>query len=271
MVGLLAVGLAQPATAQFPEIFDVENAASFTQFGEPGYAVAPGSIVAIFGSDFAWSLLEASSAPLSTSLGNVSVTFDGIPAPLFTVVPGDFYDQIIAQLPSQLTGPVSTILVYTDWGVSFPQDVQINPFSPGIFTDPPGGVGQGVVVFANEPRVFAAMPSYWYPHDRPAKAGDLLTIYANGLGPVNPGVPDGVAAPSPPHLARTVQQPIVTLGGVTCPVLFSGLVPGLVAAQEAESPESLARRHERIIAAPRSSCIGSPEFHSPPAPSRLAT
>jgi uncharacterized protein (TIGR03437 family) len=227
-VGLLAVALAQPATAQFPEVFDVENAASFTPFGEPGYAVAPGSIVSIFGTNLASSILQAMSVPLSTSLADVSVTFDGIPAPLFVAMPGDFSDQIIAQLPSQVASPISSIQVYTGWGVSFPQDVQINPFSPGIFTDPPGGVGQGVVVFAHEPEVFAAVPSHWYPHDRPARAGDVLTIYANGLGPVVPPVADGVAAPSPPHLARTVQHPVVTLGGVPCPVFFSGLVPGLV-------------------------------------------
>lgn len=226
----VAVTLARPATAQVPEVFEngVVNAASFTPFGVPGYPTAPGSIVSIFGTNFTWSLLEAMTVPLSTSLGSVSVTFNGIPAPLFFVLPDDPDGQIIAQLPSELVGPMATIQVSTDWGVSFPQDIPINPFSPAVFTDPPGGVGQGVVVFAREPTVFAAVPSFWYPHDRPASAGDFLTIYANGLGPVDHPVADGAAAPSPPHLARTVQQPLVTLGGVPCPVLFSGLVPGSV-------------------------------------------
>jgi len=228
---LLAVALASLATAQAPEVFEngVVNAASFTPFGEPGHPTAPGSIVSIFGSNFAWSVLEAMSVPLSTSLGSVSVTFNGIPAPLFFVLPDDPDGQIIAQLPSELVGPTATVEVITDWGVSFPQDIQINPFSPAIFTDPPGGVGQGVVVFTHEPGVFAAVPSFWYPHDRPAKVGDFLTIYANGLGPVHPLVPDGVAAPSPPLLVKTIAQPVVTLGGVPCPVLFTGRAPGLVA------------------------------------------
>jgi len=225
------VALASLATAQAPEVFEngVVNAASFTPFGEPGHPTAPGSIVSIFGSNFAWSVLEAMSVPLSTSLGSVSVTFNGIPAPLFFVLPDDPDGQIIAQLPSELVGLTATIEVSTDWGVSFPQDIQINPFSPAIFTDPPGGVGQGVVVFTHEPGVFAAVPSFWYPHDRPAKAGDFLTIYANGLGSVDLPVPDGVAAPSPPQLVRTVERLVVTLGGIPCPVLFSGLVPGAVA------------------------------------------
>ncbi|MBI3665205.1 MAG: hypothetical protein HY236_03105 [Acidobacteria bacterium] len=228
---LLAMALAQPVTAQAPEVFEngVVNGASFTPFGEPGHPVAPGSIISIFGTNFAYSFLEAMTVPLSTSLGGVSVTFDGIPAPLFFVLQDDPYGQIIAQLPSELVGPVATIEVSTDYGVSLPLDIQVNSFSPGIFTDPPGGVGEGVVVFTYEPGVFAALPSIWYPHDRPARPGDFLTIYANGLGPVDHPVPNGEATPSPPPLVRTVEHLVVTLGGVACPILFSGLAPGFVA------------------------------------------
>jgi uncharacterized protein (TIGR03437 family) len=228
-VSLFALAWISPVAAQFPQVLDVENGAIFTSsYGGPGSPVAPGSIISIFGTNFASSLLQSMTVPLSTSLGNVSVTFDGTRAPLFFVLPGDFYDMIVAQLPSQVVGPISTVQVSTDWGVSFPQNIQINVFSPAIFTDPPGGVGQGVVVFSHEPSAFAAVPSFWFPHDRPANAGDFLTIYANGLGPVYPRVADGAAAPLPPHLAKTVQRPMVWLGGVPCPVLFSGLAPGSV-------------------------------------------
>jgi len=67
------------------------------------------------------------------------------------------------------------------------------------------------------------------PNSRPAKSGDFLTIYANALGAVQPAVPDGNAAPATPPLATTTTDPVVTLGGVRCRLLFSGLVPGLVA------------------------------------------
>ena len=212
--------------AQKPTVGEngVVNGATFIPFGQPGHANAPGSIVSIFGTNFASSLALASSVPLSTSLGGVSVTFSGVPTPLFVVSPG----QINAQLPFGLTGDTTTIVVTNGSGASDPRQIQIGPFSPGIFTDPPGGAGQGIVVFALEPTVFAAVPSQRLPSARPAKAGEYLTIYCNGLGAVQPAVASGNAAPATPPLAETTTKPVVTIGGLQSDVLFSGLVPGLV-------------------------------------------
>ncbi|MBI3698307.1 MAG: hypothetical protein HY238_26155 [Acidobacteria bacterium] len=224
---LTLAALAGPVLAQAPDVFEngVVNGASFTPFGRPGHPTAPGSIVSIFGTNLASGLAQASSIPLSTSLGGTSVTFNGTPAPLFVVTAG----QINAQLPAGLTGSTATIVVQrAGAGSSTPRTIQIAPTSPAIFTDPPGGAGQGIVVYALDPTVFAAVPSLRLPNARPAKAGDFLTIYTNALGAVNPAVPDGNAAPSSPPLAATTTTPVVTLGGVRCDVLFSGLVPGLV-------------------------------------------
>jgi uncharacterized protein (TIGR03437 family) len=227
VAGILAFFLlAALAQAQAPTVFDngVVNGASFIPFGKPGHANAPGSIVSIFGTNFASSLAQASTIPLSTSLGGVSVTFSSIPAPLFVVTSG----QINAQLPFELTGSTATIVVSNGAGSSAPKAIQIAPTSPAIFTSNLQGTGQGIVVFALEPTVFAAAASAQIPSARPAKAGDILTIYVNGLGAVQPAVANGTAAPSSEPLARTATS-TVTLGGIQCQVLFSGLVPGLVA------------------------------------------
>src|SRR6185295_11883433 len=50
-----------------------------------GQAVAPGSLVSIFGTGLATSLLQGDTVPLSTSIGGTSVTMNGIPAPLYFV------------------------------------------------------------------------------------------------------------------------------------------------------------------------------------------
>jgi uncharacterized protein (TIGR03437 family) len=223
IVLLCGAALAAPARAQAPNVFDngVVNGASFTPFGKPGHPTAPGSIVSIFGTNFASSLVQASTIPLSTSMGGVSVTFNDLPVPLYVVTSG----QINAQLPAALTGSTATIVVTNSAGSSAPKTIQIAQFSPAIFTSNLQGTGQGIVVFALDPTKFAAMPS---PNSKPATAGDFLTIYANGLGPVTPAVPDGTAAPDTPPLATTTTTPVVTLGGKTCQVLFSGLVPDLV-------------------------------------------
>lgn len=223
---LCGAALAASAWAQAPNVFDngVVNGASFTPFGKPGHPTAPGSIVSIFGTNFASSLSQASTIPLATSLGGVSVTFNDLPAPLYVVTSG----QINAQLPAALTGSTATIVVANGSGSSAPKTIQIAQFSPAIFTANLQGTGQAIVVFALDPTKFAAMPSVQFPNAKPATAGDFLTIYANGLGPVMPAVPDGNAAPDTPPLAATTTPLVVTLGGKPCQVLFSGLVPLLV-------------------------------------------
>src|ERR1035437_4522230 len=47
-----------------------------------GQPVAPGSLVSIFGTNLASSNTLATTVPLATSLATVSVTFNGLPAPL---------------------------------------------------------------------------------------------------------------------------------------------------------------------------------------------
>jgi len=62
---------------------------------------------------------------------------------------------------------------------------------------------------------------------RPAKPGEFLSIYCTGLGDVNNQPVLGSASPSNP-LASTLATPVVTIGGQTAQVLFSGLAPGFV-------------------------------------------
>jgi len=59
----------------------------------------------------------------------------------------------------------------------------------------------------------------------PIHPGDVITIYATGLGATSPEVPAGLPAPStPPALA--VLAPQVNLGDVSVNVGYAGLTPG---------------------------------------------
>jgi uncharacterized protein (TIGR03437 family) len=58
----------------------------------------------------------------------------------------------------------------------------------------------------------------------PVSAGDILIIYANGLGDVTPAVMAGTVAPVPPAVA--VHTPSATLNGQALAVSFAGLAPG---------------------------------------------
>jgi uncharacterized protein (TIGR03437 family) len=218
---LLAVaGLAQ--TPVVPEN-SVLNSATYATAGQSGHAVAPGSLVSIFGTELASDLAAADSVPLSTSLGGVSVRFDDVPAPLHFVSPG----QINAQLPwALLQGAQSgtrTVVVTRGGSSSQPRTVQVAQVSPGIYTISATGVGPGVVVNLDGS---LAQPAGSVPPPytaAPARISGAIIIYATGLGPVDPPVANGAA--SPDALRQTVTMPVVLVGGIQAQVLFSGLAP----------------------------------------------
>ena len=214
-----------PAFAQAPTLVDnaVLNAASFAR----NQAVAPGSLVSIFGDNLATQLASASTVPFSTSLGGVSVTFGGIPAPLRDVVPGSAgaRAQINAQLPwNLLGGPVqgSTQIIVTVNGVSSAaQTVPLAELAPGIYSIPPG-VGNAIAVLPDG-TIAAPVGSIPGFQTRPAKAGEAIFFYANGLGPVDSRIADG--ADSTDRLRNTLTVPTVVIDGIAVTPLFSGLAP----------------------------------------------
>lgn len=195
------------------------NAASFA----PAQPVAAGSLVAIFGNQLATGLASADTIPLATTLGATSVTINGINAPLDFVTAG----QINAQVPFEVfpagTTSGSVNVVVTLNGVpSPPQPVVINPVAPGVFA----ASGYAIAYFGagGDPRFGAlAAPVGTFPGSTPAHPGDILTVYATGLGAVSPTVLSGHN--SLDQLRFTVVQPTVLIGNVQATVQFSGLTP----------------------------------------------
>jgi uncharacterized protein (TIGR03437 family) len=60
----------------------------------------------------------------------------------------------------------------------------------------------------------------------PARAGDVVELYANGLGPVNNQPATGDSSLSVAPFSTTKATPTVTIGGQSAAVSFSGLAPG---------------------------------------------
>ncbi|MCL6505949.1 MAG: hypothetical protein K6T59_02895 [Bryobacteraceae bacterium] len=230
----LGLGVAGALWAQAPSVFDggVVNAASFAQ-GQP---VAPGSLVSIFGSRFATSLLQADSIPLAVQLADVSVTFNNIPAPLIAVIPEGPNNpaQINAQLPWNVlpagqTEGMATVVVQRGNDRSQPKQVPVGPFSPGIFAVN-FGVGPAIAWFESpEPKggkLAAAPGSIPGLTTFRARAGDVLSLLATGLGEVDPPVATGNN--SMDQLRWTKTKPEVLVGGVAAEVQFWGLSPQFV-------------------------------------------
>jgi len=184
----------------------VVNAATF----QAGAGMAPGSYISIFGSDLSDTNLAETTPSLPVSLGQVSVSFDGggksLPGHLHFISPG----QVNVQIPWEYQGQSSVAMKVTLYGYqsSTPYTVPLTTYSPGIFA----------VTNAAGAAITAA---------NPAKGGDVIVIYANGLGPVDTPQTSGDPA-STTKLVGTLAGPTVTIGGTGATVQFSGLAPGFV-------------------------------------------
>lgn len=190
------------------------NAASF----EPG--VSPGGLSTVFGTDLTdvTGTVVAGVNPLPLNLAGVSVTVNGVPAPLFSVAYANGQDQISFQTPYETpTGPGSADVQVFDYG-NLVASINTDSFTedPGIFTY------DGKYVVAQ-----AASDGSLIGPDNPAIPGEILILYTTGLGPLTLTLADGYGAPSGP-LAYTVDPFKVLVNNEPADVLFSGLAPGFV-------------------------------------------
>ncbi len=190
----------------------IVNAASFA----PGAALAPGSIVSVFGRRLAASTASASRLPLPTTLGGATLNVGGRDVPLFFSSDG----QVNAQLPFELA-PNSRpqVVVRGLQAITVPETITIGLAHPGIFSTNQQGTGQGAILDVQGRLVDGAAP---------ATAGEVVQVFATGLGPTQPPVPSGQAAPGAEPLARVVVPVEARVGGRTARVLFAGLAPGFV-------------------------------------------
>jgi uncharacterized protein (TIGR03437 family) len=224
LTALLILVCAAAVFAQTPVVAQggVLNAASFAL----NQGVAPGSLVSIFGTNLAGSLAQADSIPLSTSLGNVTVMFNNIPAPLLFVnhdpVNGD---QINAQLPFAVTAGNAQVTVTHGGNASAPANLNVISSAPGIFAVN-YGAGQAIAYGNSDGQLAAPAGSVSGLTTHPAKIGDptTLAILATGLGAVDPPVTTGSAV-TDGLIHRTVVNPTVMVGGVEAQLVFSGMQP----------------------------------------------
>jgi uncharacterized protein (TIGR03437 family) len=191
----------------------VVNAAS----GQP--VIAPGSLVSIFGDNLAPDEQVAVSVPFPSQMNSVAVRVNGEAVPLQFVS----RQQINFFLPLETANRnLSSIVVSYAGAASTPAPQTAGQFqmeAPGIFTL--SADGQGAVLIGGIGLIARAAGE----RSRPARRGEVVEIYATGLGSVSnpppPGAP-GTAA------SQTTGSTIATIGGVRAEVLYSGLAPGLV-------------------------------------------
>jgi minor extracellular serine protease Vpr len=212
--------------------------ASVVNAASPKGPISPGSYVEIFGTNLVDTKLLPNlvgdsgalnaDGSLPVVIDGTTVSFDvpsaGISVPGYLTFVGFDATQTLAasqvnvQVPWELQGQSSVkVKVSTDDGFFLGNvvDVPLAQYTPAFF------LGAGGVVAALDAQTNAIiLPS------NPAKPGEFLALFANGLGPVTNQPASGGQAPGPPNLAATKSTPVVTIGTQQATVLFSGLAPG---------------------------------------------
>jgi endo-1,4-beta-xylanase len=196
-----------------PSIASVTNAASFAA----GF-VAPGEIATLFGNNLtsATGINLTSSLPLPTEFLDVAVHVNGSPVPLFAIDNVNGQQQINFQVPWEVANQTTaTIDVLRSGVVSQSATVPVVAAQPGIINYSSGGNNFGVILHANYQLADIG---------HPVQAGETVLIYCTGLGVVHSPPADGAAASG----QTTIATPVVTIGGISGAVPFSGLAPGFV-------------------------------------------
>jgi uncharacterized protein (TIGR03437 family) len=200
------------AGASGPHVNAATNAASF--LAQP---VAPGQIISLFGAamgpaDGLAAQLNPLTGRLATTLGNVSVLFDSVPAPLFFVRG----DQINVQVPYGVAGrPSTTIAVIVNGEVSNPLSVPVAASAPGLFLLR-DGTNEVVALRENGSVVSAS---------NPAGRGEVVVLYATGEGLTSPPTREGSLAPEVEPLPRPILQVEVRFGNSVGGLFFAGSAP----------------------------------------------
>jgi uncharacterized protein (TIGR03437 family) len=189
----------------------IANAASYA-----ASAVSPGEIVVLFGSGFGPSTLTYgvyAGGRLTASIGQTTVQFDGIAAPLIyasntqiaAIVP---YGINTTQTTAAVTGPAGTSL-----SIIMPAASSV----PGLFTADSSGSGQ--LAALNPDGTLNA-------GNNPAKPGDPIVLFGTGEGQTSPPGVDGLIMETP---ATPLVTATVTVGGQTAPIDYFGSAPQEVA------------------------------------------
>jgi uncharacterized protein (TIGR03437 family) len=210
--------------------------------GQNGFSVPPvqtistGAITTIYGSNFmaagsAVQINTVSGGQLSTKFAGICVTFGGVRAPIFAVAT----TQITVEIPTVSAGsiPVQVLRNCDDAANQLKSNLLIaaaQASSPEFLYLQATASGQNPVaaVSATDGAFIGATGSIPGANLHPAKAGDILVVYALGLGATSPAQVDGVPAPGIGSAALPVS---ITMGGISLAasdILYAGVSPSYI-------------------------------------------
>ena len=188
------------------------SAASYAQ------TIAPGAIVALFGTDLSNATVAAATQPLPTTLAGAEVRVNGLAAPLFFVSPGQINFQIPRTAPATTNNQFAlgipsgaiTVEVIRNGQLARAGIFQIAPAVPGLFTFSQNGKGPAAALDAFN---FSGPP---YAATRTNGEPNIIAYFGSGLGADATDVDGNVAA-----------DVRATIDGNPVTVSYAGRTPGL--------------------------------------------
>jgi uncharacterized protein (TIGR03437 family) len=206
----------------------ITSAASAGDFN-PNAGLASGTWLEIKGTDISattrsWAGGDFDGAKAPTSLEGVTVTINGLRGYVSYVSP----TQVNVQAPDDPTvGPGIQIQVSNAAGKSNVITMSKAAVAPALLGHPAFKVnGTQYVVAQFADQTFVGKTGLIAGLNfRPAKPGEIITIYAVGCGPVTPPTPAGTIASGETSLQN---PPVFKFGSATANVKYFGLVAGLV-------------------------------------------
>ncbi len=189
-----------------------------------GGSLGVGAIASVYGEFFTDGLYFYKDLP-PTSLGGARVLVNGVAAPIYFASPG----QINFQIPYNTLGGDAIVQVERNGAVGNRATANIVPASGRILVW--GGLKYGIIVNSDGTLPMPSNIVIGNFASKPAKAGDVLVIYAIGFGQTTPAVQSGALAPSSP-LAQ-LNNVLVRFGvpglfdsSIAVAAQFAGLTPG---------------------------------------------
>ncbi len=192
-------------------------------------SIAPGSWIEIHGSRLGsgvreWTMADFSGLRAPTELNGTKVTIGGQAAFLSYVSP----DQVNAQVPSNIEVGLQQLAVATTAGTSAPYTITVNPTQPGLYAPASFRISgnQYVAAVSGDGTAFIG-PSEAVAGvvTRPARPGEIITIYAVGGGPVAPDIQAGEFVQELNRLSNEVE---ISFDQTPAEVLWAGLAPGSI-------------------------------------------
>jgi len=224
-----------PATALNPVIAE-GGVAGAGLSSPPVTALSPNGLAIVYGSGFAPAGTSAVVGSASLAKGSVSTEMDGVcvlvdstAAPILALTP----TQVNFQTPQGLTTGTVSVRVVTGCGTpaevrSAPQSVTLQSASPEFFYFLHSTAGQSPIAAVDDSTgAYLGTPGLLSSGTfAPAKPGDLITLYATGLGLTNPNIAAGELPAAASSITGAMQ---VTIGPTVldpASVLYAGVTPG---------------------------------------------